>query len=235
MKVLKFLFLSSCLLLSSQSLLADSPSAVYYETMGGRIYDKWYAEINVPAPLNSHPLYPESAKYATKAKSNWRCKECHGWDYQGNSGAYKSGKHATGIPGVLATQPTSVDQAEKLFTSAHNEIASQMKPVALKAVSQFLTTGLHNMDENIDRKTKKVKSGDAAKGKQNYEAICARCHGLDGKLPDDMKPFAGQMGNPWEVMHKIQNGQPNEEMPAFRVLGMSFVLDTMAYMETLPK
>ena len=33
-----------------------------------------------------------------------------------------------------------------------------------------------------------------------------------------MKPFGAQMGNPWEVMHKILNGQPGEQMPALRAL-----------------
>ena len=234
MKAFKVLFLSTVLLITSQGLSAE-PSVVYYETMGGRIYDKWYSEINVDAPTKSHPLYPESSKYATKPKSNTRCKECHGWDYMGKDGAYKTGKHFTGIRGVLNNSSGTADQTAKLFSTSHGEIASFMKPDQIKAIGQFLTTGVLNMDTYIDRKTKKVKTGDAAQGKQNYEAICARCHGLDGKLPDDMKPFAAQMGNPWEVMHKIQNGQPNEEMPGFRVLGMPFVLDTMSYMQTLPK
>ena len=234
MKAIRVLIFSSVMLFTCQNLSAD-PSEVYYETSGGRIYDKWYADINVDAPTKSHPLYPESGKYASKPKSNWRCKECHGWDYQGKDGAYKAGKHFTGIRGVLNSSPGTADQAEKLFSTSHGEIASFMKPDEVKAIGQFLATGVFQMDNYIDRETKKVKSGDAVQGKQNYEAICSRCHGLDGKLPDDMKPFAAQMGNPWEVMHKIRNGQPNEEMPAFGVLGMPFVLDTMAYMQTLPK
>ena len=51
-------------------------------------------------------------------------------------------------------------------------------------------------------------------------------------------PPLGQLTNknPWEVLHKIRNGQPAEEMPAYRALDMQITLDIMAYMqEQLPK
>ena len=67
---------------------------------GGKLYDKWYAVIKADKPTESHSLYPSDGQYADKAASNWRCKECHGWDYLGKDGAYASGKHATGIEGI---------------------------------------------------------------------------------------------------------------------------------------
>mgnify|MGYP000618465438 CR=1 FL=1 len=69
---------------------------------GGKIYDKWYKIAGAKAPKASHPLYPAAKKYAKKPKSNWRCKECHGWDYKGSDGVYKSGIHRTGIKGIQA-------------------------------------------------------------------------------------------------------------------------------------
>jgi thiosulfate dehydrogenase len=48
-----------------------------------------------------------------------------------------------------------------------------------------------------------------------------------------MKPFAKQMGNPWEVMHKILNGQPDEEMPALRALDRQVVADILSHMANL--
>jgi thiosulfate dehydrogenase len=66
--------------------------------------------------------------------------------------------------------------------------------------------------------------------------MCAKCHGMDGTEPDDMKKSLGkQMGNPWEVMHKIMNGQPDEEMPALRALDRGVVMDVMSHITTLPK
>ena len=68
---------------------------------GGKLYDKWYKVVKAEAPTVSHPLYPAAnEKYAADPASNWRCKECHGWDGLGADGAYKSGGHATGIKGI---------------------------------------------------------------------------------------------------------------------------------------
>ena len=66
---------------------------------GGKLYDKWYKVIKAEAPKKAHPAYPADRKYAKKPKSNWRCKECHGWDTMGKDGAYAKGKHSTGIKG----------------------------------------------------------------------------------------------------------------------------------------
>ena len=66
--------------------------------------------------------------------------------------------------------------------------------------------------------------------------MCAKCHGMDGTEPDDMKKSLGkQMGNPWEVMHKILNNLVEQgvaviiissELP--EVLGMSDRILVMA-------
>jgi thiosulfate dehydrogenase len=66
--------------------------------------------------------------------------------------------------------------------------------------------------------------------------MCAQCHGANGDLPKDMgKTLAKQLSNPWEVMHKILNGQPAEQMPALRTLDRQIVVDVMAHLATLPK
>ena len=73
---------------------------------GGQLYDKWYKLIDVDAPKKSHPAYPSDKKYAKKPEANWRCKECHGWDYKGAAGVYGSGSHYTGFGGLLNTEKT---------------------------------------------------------------------------------------------------------------------------------
>jgi thiosulfate dehydrogenase len=76
---------------------------------------------------------------------------------------------------------------------------------------------------------------DKAKGAAYFNTICVGCHRKDGTRPKDMdKTLGKQMGNPWEVMHKIMNGQPDEPMPALRALDMQIVLDIMAHVKTLP-
>ena len=73
-------------------------------------------------------------------------------------------------------------------------------------------------------------------GRDVYQRRCANCHGADGKLPKDMPPL-GQLSNknPWEVLHKILNGQPDEKMPALRALPLEVSADVNAYLQTLPK
>ena len=43
------------------------------------------------------------------------------------------------------------------------------------------------------------------------------------------------MKNPWEIMHKITFGQPDEEMPALYMFDRQVPADIMAYLATLPK
>lgn len=49
------------------------------------------------------------------------------------------------------------------------------------------------------------------------------------------KTLAAQLSNPWEVLHKILNGQPAEQMPALRTLDRQIAVDLMAHLATLPK
>ena len=89
--------------------------------------------------------------------------------------------------------------------------------------------------ESIEGADIVIEGGDAAQGAAYYNTLCAQCHGRDGKQPKSMKPFAKHMGNPWEVMHKLLNGQPGEEMPALRALDRQVIVDVMAHLATLPE
>ena len=201
---------------------------------GGKLYDKWYKVIGEKAPKKSQPAYPKDKKYAKKPGANWRCKECHGWDYMGKDGGYKSGKHSTGIKGINAMAGADTAKVVAVLKDKNHLYGDKMSAADLNDVALFVGKGQVDMDKYIDRGSKKPK-GDAGKGEAYYNTICANCHGKDGKLPKEMKPFAKQMGNPWEVMHKILNGQPGEKMPALRALDRQVVTDIMDYMTTLPK
>ena len=201
---------------------------------GGQLYDKWYKVIDQKNPASSHQLYPGDKKYAGKPGANWRCKECHGWDYLGKDGAYSSGKHSTGIKGINNAAGKSTANIIKTLKSPEHGFANLLSDTDLTDLANFVSKGQINMDASIDRASKKP-NGDSARGQVYYNTICANCHGKDGKKPDDMKPFAAQMGNPWEVMHKILNGQPAEQMPALRALDHQIITDIMSHMATLPK
>lgn len=201
---------------------------------GGNLYDKWFKVIDTGAPTQSHTLYPADKEYAGKPGANWRCKECHGWDYQGAAGAYSSGKHSTGIVGINGAAGKSAEEIVSILSDDAHGYGDLLNDTDMADLANFVGQGQIDMDMYIDRASKTPK-GDAAKGEAYYNTVCAKCHGFDGKLPEDMKPFGAQMGNPWEVMHKILNGQPDEQMPALRALDHQITADIMSHMTSMPK
>jgi thiosulfate dehydrogenase len=226
-------FVSVGLLTWSGMTLADDTAASAMR--GGLLYDKWYKVIGERAPGSKHPLYPADGEYADKPSTTWRCKECHGWDYKGKDGAYSKGKHFTGIKGIRGMAGGDPAQVIALLKGDHG-YGDLLEDENLQDLANFVTKGQVDMDAYIDSASKMPKGGDAANGAAVYDTICAKCHGMDGTEPDDMKKSLGkQMGNPWEVMHKILNGQPDEQMPALRALDIGVTVDIMSHITTLPK
>jgi thiosulfate dehydrogenase len=213
-------------------LLADEIASS--QARGGRLYDKWYKVIKAAPPTESHTAYPADANYADKPDANWRCKECHGWDYMGKDGAYASGKHASGIIGINGMAGADPASIIALLKGELHGYDGMMDEADFVDLANFVSGGQVDMDLYIDRGTK-MAGGDAALGEAYYNTICAGCHGMDGKKVDDMPPMGALMGNPWEVMHKILNGQPAESMPALRALDPQVVTDIVTYLPALPK
>jgi len=202
---------------------------------GGKLYDKWYKVIDVEAPAEKAPAYPASGEYASKPADTWRCKECHGWDYKGKDGAYATGKHFTGIKGINGMKGADPAKIVAVLEDSSHRYGDKMGAADLQDVANFVSQGQVDMDKYVDRATKMPK-GHKAKGAAYFNTICVGCHRKDGSRPKDMdKPLGAQMGNPWEVLHKIMNGQPGEPMPALRALDVKITLDIMDHMTTLPK
>jgi len=202
---------------------------------GGKLYDKWFAVIKAEKPKDTHSAWPASN---TKKKGNttWRCKSCHGWDYQGSDGAYASGSYKTGIKGIGAMAGADIAKIMAVLKDGTHKLAGKMDDGDYKDLAMFVSKGQVDMSKYIDSAAKAPKGGNAAKGAGYFNTMCAQCHGKDGSLPKDMEKTLGkQMGNPWEVMHKILNGQPAEQMPALRALNPQIAVDIMAHLSTLPK
>jgi len=200
---------------------------------GGQLYDKWFAVIGADKPKDTHKAWPASN---TKKKGNatWRCKACHGWDLRGADGAYASGSYKTGIRGLRefdGGNPADVVAAAK--DSTHG--LGMIPDADLADLALFVTKGQVDMTRYIN--SDKSVNGDTAKGAAYYNTMCAGCHGKNGEKPKDMKKSLGKVvsGNPWEGLHKILNGQPDEAMPALRALPIDVAVDTLAYTATLPK
>ncbi len=202
---------------------------------GAQLYDKWFAVIKADKPDVTHPAWPESN---TKKKDDvtWRCKSCHGWDYKGVDGAYGSSKsYLTGIIGIDGMMGADLAAIIAIMKDDTHLFDGKMDEADFNDLALFVSEGQVDMSQYINYEDKSLKSGDAARGEQYFNTLCAQCHAVDGTLPKDMdKTLSKQMGNPWEVLHKILNGQPAEQMTALRALDYQITLDLMAHISTLP-
>jgi len=201
---------------------------------GGRLYDKWFAENRAAKPTSDHAAYPHKGGRYGKDTS-WRCKECHGWDYKGKDGAYATGGHATGIPGIRAAagkDPNAI--AAVLRDKTHGYTEQQLPPKDAADLALFVSKGQIDVARYVIDKAPK---GDGAKGAAYFNTLCAGCHGLDGKkiTANNAPPLGSVADNIPEMMHKILNGQPAETMPALRALDPQITVDIVTHLQTLPK
>lgn len=201
---------------------------------GGKLYDKWFKVIGAKKPTETHPAWPASN---TKKKGNatHRCKSCHGWDLMGKDGAYASGSYKTGIKGIKRFQGAANSKVIAVMKDSTHGYSGKMSGQDFTDLANFVTKGQLDMEAFIDRKSKKVK-GNASQGERYYNTVCAGCHEKSGLLPKDM-PALGKLANknPWEIIQKILNGQPDEKMPAMRAFDLQVSIDILAHLQTLPR
>ena len=219
--------------------VAPAADALAKETLasivrGGRLYDNWHSETKSPAPKTPHPAYPADKAFATNPGANWRCKECHGWDYMGRDGAYARGEHFTGIKGIRGMAGADPEKTISVLKDETHQYDGLMSEQDFRDLANFVAKGQVEMDRYIDRASGMAKGGET-RHEAYYTTICANCHGTDGLRIRTMPPLgAVAKTNPWEALHKILNGHPGENMPALRALDMSILIDVLAYVQTLP-
>ncbi len=231
--------LSSFVFMQQGAFALDNPSDAWKLTQGGKIYDNWSKALNVSSPDTTHPAYPVTGK--KQGAATWRCKECHGWDYAGRDGAYKNGSHFTGIKGINDMVGKPVNNIKNVIRNkTHGYSKAMISDDGLNKLALFISRGQLNMSKYIDIKSKKVK-GNAQRGAQFFQTICAVCHGYDGKMINfhkarEIPEYIGTVAknNPWEVLHKIRNGQPNAAMISLRLLDIQDQIDIVAFTRTLP-
>ncbi len=223
--------------------IAGGASSSASASLGGRLYDKWWKEAGVDEPGSDQPLWATQSTNTRSGADTWRCKECHGWDYQGAAGAYGSGSHFTGFSGVFDVQSESFDTIVAFINGSANSDHdfSAMGDDAINNLAAFLKSSLIDVSPLIDPETKAATGGDTANGEELY-AGCAACHGGDGRLinfgDDDDPTYVGTVAldNPWEFLHKVRAGQPGTGMPAAldAEWSMDDLLDILAFSQTLP-
>jgi cytochrome c553 len=213
---------------------SESESAVVSVVRGGRLYDNWYREIGRKPPRNSHPAYPVDKTYANVPDRNWRCVECHGWDYRGKDGAYARGEHYTGIKGIRGMVGADPDRIVAILRETPHGYGEVLGRDDLIDLANFVSKGQVDMDALIDRDVKRAK-GDAARHSAYYHTICATCHGSFGQQIVTARPI-GDMArdDPWQALHNMLNGHAGDTMPALRAFGTETLVNLLAFVQTLP-
>ncbi len=149
-------------------------------------------------------------------------------------GAYGTGRHFTGIKGIrdmAGADPATIISILKDENHRYGEVLSYQE---FRDLANFVSKGQVEMDRYIDRASRLAK-GDKTRHATYYTTICAICHGDEGMTIITGLPL-GQIArhDPWETLHKIINGHPDEPMPALRVVGMEILTDILAYVQSLP-
>lgn len=208
-----------------------SPNVAASIANGARLYDDWMA-VTGNRQAAPHPAYPPNARYANVPTVTWRCKECHGADYKGNQGQYASGNHATGIKGIRGMAGADPEKIMAVLRARTHLFGAVLKYRDLQDVALFVSKGQVDMDSFIDPQTRQAR-GDAKRGEVFYQTICVGCHGREGRFT--AKRFLGNRArqDPWEAMHAIFNGHPDDNMPALRELDPKVVTDILAYAQSL--
>lgn len=230
-----------------QDYVAGGPNAAsrtWLISSGGRLYDNWIAALAATPPATRHPSWP-AENTAVAIADTWRCKSCHGWDYLGSDGQYRTGANATGTPGLLRARGRDLKQLIAIIGTEKHGFTEAMLPAdARYRLALFLREGQHTI-RNYISETGNVR-GNAAQGKAIYENTCAACHGFDGKarrLGVSSDPsykgsglFVGSKANtnPTEVLHKIRNGHPGAIMISLRGFPIEHAVNVLAYARSLP-
>jgi thiosulfate dehydrogenase len=211
--------------------------------LGGTLYDKWWSVLAVDAPADDNPLWASQSTNERAGGDTWRCKECHGWDYKGSDGAYGSGSHFTGFPGIWDAQGRADELLVAMLegeTDPDHDFSAYLGDEELQALAAFINEGLDDYTPLIDA-DKKAVDGDAVQGGELFAATCSVCHGADGTTlnfgSDDEPEYVGTIAvdNPWEFFHKVRVGQPGTGMPSAIANGWSLedVLNILSFAQTL--
>ena len=209
---------------------------------GGLLYDKWWAAADLDEPQGDQTLWATQSTNEREGPDTFRCKECHGWDYSGSDGAYASGSHFTGFPGIIQAASKTDEELTTALTTGDHDFSSLGDDEVANLVA-FIQEALVDYNQYIDSETKRIINADLENGEDLYDGLCTTCHGSDGKDRNfgsaDEPEYLGDLAadNPWEAFHKARFGHPGSdpEMPSTLQEGWPIedVRDVVGYAQTL--
>lgn len=230
----------------SQDFIHGEPiveSEAWLLAAGGRIYDKWWEALDRDPPEGTNPTYPTDVNQKQSGSGTWRCKECHGWDYRGAEGIYRSGSHYSGIAGIDGAVGQPVELISRILRDENHPYSEEMiNNEEMLRVAAFVSRGQVDMRTfiNLETRTMLKGVGNTDRGRAIFQTTCAACHGFDGAAMDwgdeDGPSYVGTeaIGLPDEVFHKIFNAHPGVAMINLRAFSLQDSIDALAYAATLP-
>jgi hypothetical protein len=196
---------------------------------GGALYDNWMGVTGQQPPASNQAIWSRQNTNTISGPDTWRCITCHGWDYQGKAGAFRSGTNYTGFPGVFAeTQnmsPEDITAALSGKSDPAHDFSKYLDSTSMTDLVLFIKTALINDNQYIDPLTFDVIGGNSANGKKLYESACLSCHGDDGaKIAMSFEGYHAGLGilaavDPWRFLHKTRFGTPGTPMIIGYTLG----------------
>jgi len=213
---------------------------------GAQLYDKWYAVLGVDAPAGNMPIWNRQSTNTLSGPDTWRCSECHGWDYRGNQGEYRSGSHYTGFPDLLTlvqslTVEDIVNHLNGDLDPAHN-FSLYLDEASINQLAVFLENGIIDDSRYINPISLRVIDPDITHGQDLYQSTCQKCHGADGTTivfrTSGIIEYLGSIANrdPWRFLHRTRFGVAGTDMPIGYDLGWNPEdgRDLLAFAQTLP-
>jgi len=196
---------------------------------GGALYDNWFVVLDTAPPDGDMPMWARQTTNTRSGADTWRCVTCHGWDYQGNVGANRTGNNFTGFPGVYQagekmSQAEIIGQLTGERDPAH-DFSPYLSEEDMDDLAVFLSDALIDDNQFIDLQTRQVIDGDVQHGEALYTQSCADCHGNDGNTLtfrfEGMTTGLGTLAavEPWRFLHKTRFGTPGTDMPIGHELG----------------
>ena len=179
---------------------------------GARLYDNWFEELDVQPPAGDMPLWASQSTNTRSGPDTWRCVSCHGWDYQGRDGAFSSGNHFTGFPGVFPGLENDPTLAIAGSTNPEHDFTEWLSSADIAALAAFIQSGTLDDNQFIDLTSRRVLNGNIENGQAKYASACASCHGANGT--DMVFRMEGQdvtlgtlaVTDPWRFLHRTRFG-----------------------------
>jgi len=192
---------------------------------GGKLYDAWWKEAKgAVEPKSDNPLWKLQTTNKRSGSATWRCKECHGWDYKGKDGAYATGSHKTGFPGILDSHHMPIEQIESILKGSTNpghDFSSVISDASIHKIAVFIRTGLIDLKYYVDYSTKQPLKANIENGREVFvRTKCSHCHGENGdQAASSTDEFLGVIANtnPWEFIHITRFGSAGVVMPALKI------------------